>query len=198
MEEEWGEGAATTTTYQEEPAPTNRGKSSMLLGARKVKDSNILDYFKREPPQLAGTTPEQSERVTIITDTGSEESKTGGGLENKCTFDDQDICLNHGCKGTRVKISTTKWRWKPKSKEYGNVKCKIEKIICKARNQIPVEPEISTNIQVNLSKQRHLLPGVENNFGSQNTGGLSDILSESLPLGLRESSESISESSSKT
>ena len=78
------------------------------------------------------------------------------------------------------------------------MKCKIEKIICKARNQIPVEPEISTNIQVNLSKQRHLLPGVENNFGSQNTGGLSDILSESLPLGLRESSESISESSSNT
>ena len=50
-------------------------------------------------------------------------------------------CVVHGCEAKSVKISSKKWRWIERRKEFGYVDVKTTKIICRARTKGAVVPE---------------------------------------------------------
>ena len=52
----------------------------------------------------------------------------------------------HGCEAKSVKISSKKWRWIERKKEFGYVNVKTTKVICRARTKGVVFPEkVRTN-----------------------------------------------------
>ena len=44
-------------------------------------------------------------------------------------------CSTHGCEAKIIKVSSQKWRWKKKAKEYGYVSVKTSKIICSSKTR---------------------------------------------------------------
>ena len=49
----------------------------------------------------------------------------------ECVLDKTEKnCIKHECGVRVISVSTKKWRYKPKKKEYGYVNVKVKKIIC--------------------------------------------------------------------
>ena len=50
-------------------------------------------------------------------------------------------CRTHDCVVRNVKVTSKKWRWKPKLKVYGNVSTKEMKYICIGRGLVKTGPD---------------------------------------------------------
>ena len=65
-----------------------------------------------------------------------------GGDDDRCMFnDDKTFCGVHDSVVRMVKVTSLKWRWKPKVKEYGNVSVKERKYICTGRGLVKRGPD---------------------------------------------------------
>ena len=65
-----------------------------------------------------------------------------GGNRDKCVFNDNmSKCETHDCAVRNVKVTSVKWRWKPKQKIYGNVSTKEKKYICIGRGLVKKGPD---------------------------------------------------------
>ena len=45
----------------------------------------------------------------------------------------EEWCTTHGCKARSIKVTSQKWRWKDRQKQFGFVSVKTSKIICSSR-----------------------------------------------------------------
>ena len=65
------------------------------------------------------------------------------GSVDKCVFNyNMSECETHDCAVKSVKVTSIKWRWKPKQKIYGNVSTKEVKHICIGRGLVKKGPDI--------------------------------------------------------
>ena len=65
-----------------------------------------------------------------------------GGDNDRYIFnDDKNFCGVHDSVVRMVKVTSLKWRWKPKVKEYGNVSVKERKYICTGRGLVKRGPD---------------------------------------------------------
>ena len=148
--EEWGEEGATDGTPSQgmdwnTPPPT-------LTAREGLKNSSILQYFKKteEVPQRQAESSGKVEKQSSA---------------QTCSFTADRMCVLHGCEGKIIKLSTTRWGWKPKQKCYGNVYKKVSKLICTARKRMPIGPKISTPVDSNISGQRtDIRAGIRKSF----------------------------------
>ena len=46
------------------------------------------------------------------------------------------MCLVHGSVAKEVDVSVLKWKWIESKKEYGNVRTRISKLYCTAKNKV--------------------------------------------------------------
>ena len=53
----------------------------------------------------------------------------------------------------KVDVSVLKWRWIESKKEYGNVRTRISKLHCTARNKVPKDLNISPTVQLYSGKR---------------------------------------------
>ena len=83
-----------------------------------------------------------------MNDSGGSEVVTQG-----CVFNKDDICVLHGVLSTKVKVTKSKWKYPGKTKRYGYANKKVMRNICKAKNQVPVSPDIATQNEVSRSKR---------------------------------------------
>ena len=58
----------------------------------------------------------------------------------------KEWCTTHGCKARSIKVTSQKWRWKDKKKEFGFVSVKTSKIICSSRQEGSKRPLSADNI----------------------------------------------------
>ena len=58
----------------------------------------------------------------------------------------KEWCTTHGCKARSIKVTSQKWRWKNKQKEFGFVSVKTSKIICSSRQGVSKGPLSADNI----------------------------------------------------
>ena len=66
-------------------------------------------------------------------------------LVRKCNVR-KEWCTTHGCKARSIKVTSQKWRWKNKQKEFGFVSVKTSKIICSSRQGGSKGPLSADNI----------------------------------------------------
>ena len=62
-----------------------------------------------------------------------------------CTFDGRGVCEIHQCIGTKIKLTSKKWKDRGGGKGFGWVSTKVTKTLCKAKNNTLVGPQISTD-----------------------------------------------------
>ena len=73
--------------------------------------------------------------------------------QTDCTFDKNRLCLVHGSVAKKVDVSVLKWRWIESKKEYGNVRTRISKLHCTARNKVSTDLNISPTVQLYSGKR---------------------------------------------
>ena len=62
----------------------------------------------------------------------------------KCNIE-KKRCLTHGCDTIATKVSSKKWKWIVKKKEYGFVNSKTTKYLCKSRIRGCEVPDSATS-----------------------------------------------------
>ena len=64
-----------------------------------------------------------------------------------CKPDDRGWCVKHNCEMQKIKVSVYKWRDRGNGRGFGNVKVKVPKFICMAKDITHVVPDISTSVK---------------------------------------------------
>ena len=116
---------------------------------RRSRQSKLTTFLVQRPPEPAAE----------MNDSGGSEVGT-----QQCVFNEDDICVLHGVLSTKVKVTKLKWKYLGKARGYGYANTKVLKNICKAKNLVPVSPDISTQSEVSRSD----IPRVK---GKANFGG---------------------------
>ena len=80
------------------------------------------------------------------------ENDRGGTWDRQtdCTFDKNRLCLVHGSVAKKVDV-----RWIESKKEYGNVRTRISKLHCTAKNKVPADQNISPACYAVIFWQAH-------------------------------------------
>ena len=121
---------------------------------------------------------EQDDQKVMYSDIsgGTEADQVSGGVADvmndqevmKCTFTKDGTCNNHGIKAEKLSILTKKWA-KKRGGGYGWKTVKISRFLCRARKNLPVDPDID----------RHVLPSASQDFrdfsGSQDSQFIGDL-----------------------
>ena len=63
------------------------------------------------------------------------------------------MCIIHGWKATKLSIPTKKWAAK-RGGGFGWKTLRVTRFLCKARNNTPAEPDISTSVRSSDSQER--------------------------------------------
>ena len=122
------------------------------------------DKISSDKTKLSTMTEISSENVRVepILDENDREIKPaddendrGGAWDGQtdCTFDKNRLCLVHGSVAKKVDVSVLKWRWIESKKEYGNVRTRISKLHCTAKNKVPADLNISPTVQLYSGKR---------------------------------------------
>ena len=131
------------------PAPSPVRMDS--LSNTEMREEDILKYHTDGEGGLI------TEPVSILNDGDNKMMGTGEHDETKCgddeggdgdmsggVGDDSSVvgckvrkgwCSTHDCDAKTIKVSSQKWRWKKKAKEYGYVSVKTSKIICSSKTR---------------------------------------------------------------
>ena len=71
----------------------------------------------------------------------------GGGV-SECNFEKGALyCNTHACATNKIVVTSKKWRWRPKKKDYGYVSVKTTKYVCSGKNKVRGDLKISTSRQ---------------------------------------------------
>ena len=85
---------------------------------------------------------EHNDCVTVKRNVTDSECGSGAGRV-ECDINRKTLsCITHSCKVKKTKISSLKWNWIPRKKEYGFVPRKVTKYICSGRNCVRGDPDI--------------------------------------------------------
>ena len=77
---------------------------------------------------------QSSQKMNVQPSNSDSQQVREGGSVDECVFNnDMSRCGTHDCAVRSVKVTSIKWRWKPKQKIYGNVSTKEMKFICIGR-----------------------------------------------------------------
>ena len=87
----------------------------------------------------------------------------------KCNFTKDGFCNTHGWKASKLSIPTKKWAAK-RGGGFGWKTVRVTRFLCKARNDVPAEPEISTSVISSNSQERF-----RDFSGSIENNGLGDL-----------------------
>lgn len=97
------------------------------------------------------TTPEPSvdgcTNKTVYEEDISDLGNSGGGVTGKvtCMKNKDGMCVTHKCKMKTIHVTSKKWKWINRKKEYGYVSTKVKKDVCMNQNIGRVDPDISTD-----------------------------------------------------
>ena len=150
-----------------------------IVRPRRSKQASLREFLSREVGAPKGEPPEPAGRDTpMFSDIsgGTEADQVSGGVADvmndqevmKCTFTKDGTCNDHGMKAEKLSIPTKKWA-KKRGGGYGWKTVKISRFLCRAKKNLPVEPDID----------RHVLPSASQDFrdfsGSQDSQFIGDL-----------------------
>ena len=103
-----------------------------------VIDENILLTNNIQVVRLNGSNeidepaPSASNKSNQAAEEEDISTRKKGIVSNGCNIDKKaKLCLTHGCKVNVVEVTSRKWQWLPKKREYGNTYKKVKKFVCR-------------------------------------------------------------------
>ena len=106
-----------------------------VTGLANVIDENLSLTNNTQVVRVDGYNEIDEPAPSVSNQAASEEDiniRKMGNNNTKCNIDKRGkLCLTHGCSVNIIEVTSRKWQWLPRKKEFGNTYRKVKKFVCK-------------------------------------------------------------------